>query len=252
MTGLVLRCAAFVLVPKCVVSERFRFVRPNPLILLFCLAMPLSLPAADEGALLFKNVCSQCHGEKGEGKLEVKSPSIANEPSWYVTTQLLNFHDGKRGSNIQADPQGAMMAAIAKSLKPEQIEAVAKHVESLPLVVPKEREIAGADVRLGQELFYERCMECHRYNASGEMAFGSPPLVGRQGWYLLDQLKKFKGLHRGAAKGDEKGAKMVQMATLFIADEQTMKNVVGYILTLNPAPPEEAGDDLFKAPAAGQ
>jgi hypothetical protein len=29
-------------------------------------------------------------------------------------------------------------------------------------------------------LFQERCMECPRYNASGEMAFGSPPLVGRQ------------------------------------------------------------------------
>ncbi len=221
--------------------------------LLLILLSTLVLPAAraDEGATLFKSVCSQCHGEKGEGKDEVKSPSIANEPSWYVITQLTNFHDGKRGSNTAADPQGAMMAAIAKSLKPAQIEAVAKHVESLPLVVPKVREIAGADVQRGQELFYERCMECHRYNASGEMAFGSPPLVGRQGWYLLDQLKKFKNLHRGAAKGDEKGAKMVQMATLFIEDEQMMKNVVGYILTLNPAPLEEAGDeDLFKAPAA--
>ena len=225
-------------------------VRP---ILLITLAAAIVLPVlADEGAVLFKNVCAQCHGEKGEGKIEVRSPSIANEPVGYVTTQLTNFHDGKRGSDTTADPQGAMMAAIAKSLKPEQIKAVAQYVESLPLVVPKEREIAGADVKRGQELFYERCMECHRYNASGEMAFGSPPLIGRQGWYLLDQLKKFKKLHRGAAKGDEKGAKMVQMATLFIEDEQEMNNVVGYILTLNPAPTEEAGDDPFKAPAAGQ
>jgi cytochrome c553 len=89
-------------------------------------------------------------------------------------------------------------------------------------------------------------MECHRYNASGEMAFGSPPLVGRQGWYLLAQLLKFKNLHRGAAKGDEKGAKMVQMATLFIEDEAAMKNVVSYILTLNPKLEEET---LFKAKA---
>lgn len=226
-------------------------VRPIPLILS---AVILALPiVADEaGPLLFKTVCAQCHGEKGEGKIEVRSPSIANEPVWYVTTQLTNFHDGKRGSDTAVDPQGAMMAAIAKSLKPEQIKAVAEYVESLPLVVPKEREIAGADVKRGQELFYERCMECHRYNASGEMAFGSPPLIGRQGWYLLDQLKKFKKLHRGAAKGDEKGAKMVQMATLFIEDEQAMKNVVSYVLTLNPAPTEEAADDLFGAPAAGK
>lgn len=199
--------------------------------------------AQEDGAALFNNVCAQCHGTKGEGKEDVKSPSIANLPIWYVTTQLSNFHDGKRGSDTAIDPQGAMMAAIAKALKPEQIKAVAAHVEKLPLVVPAKLEIEGADVTLGQELFYERCMECHRYNASGEMAFGSPPLVGRQGWYLVAQLTKFKNLHRGAAKGDEKGAKMVQMASLFIADEQTIKNVVGYILTLNPT---SASAPLFK------
>lgn len=201
------------------------------------LALLLTTARAEEkGATIFNNVCAQCHGAKGEGKEEIKSPSIANLPVWYVTTQLGNFHDGKRGQDNAIDPQGAMMAAIAKALKPEQIKAVAQHVEKLPLVVPAKLEIEGADVTLGQELFYERCMECHRYNASGEMAFGSPPLVGRQGWYLMAQLMKFKNLHRGAAKGDEKGAKMVQMASLFIADEQTIKNVVGYILTLNPKP----------------
>jgi hypothetical protein len=42
------------------------------------------------------------------------------------------------------------------------------------------------------------------------------------------------------------------MATLFIEDEQAMKNVVSYVLTLNPAPTEEAADDLFGAPAAGK
>jgi cytochrome c553 len=157
---------------------------------------------------------------------------------------VTNFHDGKRGSDMKVDPQGALMASIAKALKPEQVEAVALYVEKLPLVIPAKRVIDGADVAAGQLLFYERCMECHRYNASGEMTFGSPPLVGRQDWYLLAQLMKFKNLHRGTAKGDENGAKMVQMATLFIEDEAAMKNVVSYILTLNPKPKEET---LFKA-----
>lgn len=200
--------------------------------------LPALLQAQEQakGADLFQKTCAACHGAQGQGNDEIKAPSIAHLPSWYVERQLSNFHDGKRGHNGQADPQGALMAAIAKTLKPEQIVEVAQHVESLPLVPPKERTLAGADVQAGQELFYERCMECHRYNASGEQLFGSPPLVGRQGWYLLAQLKKFKGLHRGAEKGDEKGAKMVQMATLFIEDEQAMKNVVSYILTLNPEP----------------
>jgi cbb3-type cytochrome c oxidase subunit III len=206
----------------------------------------VSFAVAGEGDVLFQNVCAQCHGPKGEGKEDVRAPSIANLPQWYVTTQVTNFHDGKRGSDRKVDPQGALMASIAKALNPEQIKAVAVHVEMLPLVIPAKRVIEGADVAAGQLLFYERCMECHRYNASGEMAFGSPPLVGRQDWYLLAQLMKFKNRHRGAAKGDEKGAKMVQMATLFIEDEAAMKNVVSYILTLNLMPEEEA---LFKAKA---
>jgi len=206
----------------------------------------VSFAVAGEGDVLFQNVCAQCHGPKGEGKEDVRAPSIANLPQWYVTTQVTNFHDGKRGSDRKVDPQGALMASIAKALNPEQIKAVAVHVEMLPLVIPAKRVIEGADVAAGQLLFYERCMECHRYNASGEMAFGSPQLVGRQDWYLLAQLMKFKNLHRGAAKGDEKGAKMVQMATLFIEDEAAMKNVVSYILTLNLMPEEEA---LFKAKA---
>ncbi len=218
--------------------------------LLFVLSLnPSPLVAGVPGALVFEKVCAACHGMSGEGKAELKTPSIANEPRWYVMTQLLNFHDGKRGQDAVKDPQGAMMAGIAKTLTRAQIEAVATHVEKLPMVVPSEKEIAGADVPQGQELFYERCMECHRYNASGEMAFGSPPLVGRQGWYLLEQLRKFKNLHRGAAKGDERGAKMVQMATQFIADEQAMKNVVGYILTLNPASAKaEAAEAIFAPP----
>lgn len=207
------------------------FPRARLITLLAALAMPPAM--AQEGPQLFQNVCAQCHGTKGEGKDELKAPSIAALPAWYVSAQLANFHDGKRGQDGAVDPQGAMMAAIAKALSETQIQALATHVESLKEVPPAVLVVEGADVQAGQELFYERCMECHRYNASGEVVFGSPPLTGRQGWYLLAQLKKFKGLHRGAAKGDEKGAKMVEMATKFIEDEQAMKNLVGYILTLN-------------------
>jgi len=211
-------------------------------LLLLSLALATPAPGADPvGASLFQTVCAACHGTKGEGKEELKTPSIAALPSWYVKTQLGNFHQGKRGANPAHDPQGATMAAIAKGVKPEQVAAVAKYVESLPLVPPKQREIAGANIQAGKDMFYERCMECHRYNASGEMVFGSPPLIGRQGWYLIAQLKKFKQLHRGAAKGDINGAKMTQMVT-FLADEQAMKDVVSYILTLNPEPQVAEGE----------
>lgn len=192
------------------------------------------------GAKLFEQTCAVCHGLKGEGKEELRAPSIAHQPAYYVLNQLASFKEDRRGTD-PADPQGIMMAAIAKSLQPEQVQSVAKHIESMPLVVPKTRTVEGADLKEGQWLFEMRCMECHRFNGSGELAFGSPPLYGLQGWYLTTQLTHFKTGRRGAKKGDVNGAKMV-FTSSFIENEQMLKDIVGYILSLNPEPE----DDPFK------
>lgn len=213
-------------------------IRCHLLMLLF-----FGIGHADDGKIIFQNVCAQCHGSSGEGKLELKTPSIAGMPGWYVTTQFANLREGRRGHDA-TDPQSFMMAAIAKALEPEQIKAVIAHVEQMPMVVPvgKDREIANASAEEGMRLFQERCMECHRYNGSGEMTFGSPPLIGRQSWYLEDQLRKFKSGKRGAVKNDVNGAKMVQITNFFVEDDQMLRDVVAYIMTLNPdakATPEE-------------
>lgn len=213
-------------------------------------AEPVITTKATDGKTIFQTVCAQCHGASGEGKVELKSPSIAGMPGWYVNTQFANLREGRRGHDA-ADPQSFMMAAIAKALQPEQIKAVVAHVEKMPIQVPmgKDREMANTNPQAGMQLFQERCMECHRYNASGEMTFGSPPLIGRQGWYLEEQLKKFKSGKRGAVKNDVNGAKMVQMTTLFIEDEQMLRDVVAYIMTLNPDPaasPEEQKKQIIE------
>lgn len=207
-----------------------------------------------KGKTLFNTVCAACHGERGEGKKDIRSPSIASMPEWYVVPQLSKFKSGLRGDNPEADPQGHLMSAIGKTLDPQQMADVAAYVASLPQVTPKELTIAGADLDNGQYIFQARCMECHRYNASGEMTFGSPPLTGRQHWYLAEQIRKFKAGTRGAKEGDEKGAKMV-FSSNFIEDEEDLRDVMAYIMTLNPEPPEPVKKEAeakspFKEPSA--
>ncbi len=199
-------------------------------------APPVVTADMKEGPVIFQNVCAACHGPNGEGKMELGSPAIAGLPDWYAKHQVLGFREGRRGHDA-TDAQAFLMAAIAKSLSPEQIDAVIQHTASMPPTTPAEvdREGKTANIEEGRMLFQERCMECHRYNASGELAFGSPPLVGQQGWYLTAQLKKFKSGQRGAVKGDVNGAKMILSST-FIGDADMLRDVVAYILTLNPEP----------------
>src|SRR5262249_29159220 len=97
------------------------------------------------------------------------------------------------------------------------------------------------DLVAGRELFAERCMECHRYNGEGELAFGAAPLVGLQDWYLASQLKKFQNGMRGTQKDDVNGQKMV-FSSGYISDGATLKSVAGYVLALPDSAKSGAGE----------
>lgn len=163
-------------------------------------------PNLELGKQKYRLVCAQCHGEKGEGNLELKSPSIAGLPDWYVAIQIGKFQKDWRGAKPE-DVPGTVMHAIATSLDPEAVRDLAGYIKSQKLI-PTTVTLEGGDPVKGAELFRERCMECHRYNGRGEPAFRSGQLIGLQDWYIVSQLKKFREGLRGAAENDIDGAKM--------------------------------------------
>ena len=209
-------------------------------------AIPATIDPKADGPTIYQTVCIQCHGPQGQGNEALKAPSIAGRPAWYVIQQLGNFREGRRGHNPQ-DVPGTLMTSIARLLHPENLAKVADTVEKMPLVVPTaQTALKQPDLEEGRLLFSERCMECHRFNATGEMTFGSPPLIGLQDWYLLAQIEKFKSGWRGAHPKDVYGAKMV-ISAQFIESEQAKHDVVAFILSLNPAgDAKKEHDDLFK------
>ena len=197
------------------------------------------------GRIIFSNLCFSCHGMNGEGNAQIKSPSIAGLPGWYVTVQLENFLHDRRGFDPQ-DIEGQIMRAAAKTLTKKNADAVADYVAKLKRVSPKQTIVA--DTAAGELLYNERCMECHRFNAGGEIAFGSAPLVGLQDWYLKSQLIKFKSHRRGVVKEDANGQKMA-FASGYIEDEKTLVSVVAYLVQLqNQAVPEQKPARVLKNP----
>ena len=180
------------------------------------------------GEALF-SLCAHCHGSEGLGNPDVEAPAIAGLPGWYVQATLLKFRAGGRGRHPE-DFAGMRMRPMSLSLRSEDdVSHVAAYVSSLSPTKPAPL-LQGGDATRGAAL-YAVCIACHMPDGSGNPALGAPPLRHASDWYLLAQLKKFKGGIRGTSPLDPTGALMVGMSQT-LADEQAMKDVIAHIMTL--------------------
>jgi cytochrome c553 len=146
-----------------------------------------------------------------------------------VEAQLHKFKSGVRGAHPM-DQTGMMMRPMTLSFRNEaDLKTAAAYVSTLPKTSPKPILADGNPAR-GATLFAV-CAACHGTDAAGNELVKAPPLNGSSDWYLVEQLKKFKGGIRGASPVDLEGAQMrPMMATL--TDEQAIKDVVAHIVTL--------------------
>ena len=103
-------------------------------------------------------MCSACHGEDGNSKLE-NIPSLAGQPAFFVLNQLFLMREAVR--KVEA------MAPIVKDLKDEDLDALSKHFAGL---APKrsDEKIDPALAKRGEEIATaRRCVSCHGPNLGG-------------------------------------------------------------------------------------
>ena len=182
--------------------------------------------AAGEAAF---QICKTCHGQKGEGQLQLNAPNLSGQFDWYVVRQLQNFKAGIRGADAK-DVYGSQMRPMALTLADDAaIQNVAAYIQTLPVSKPEATLDGNADQ--GKAL-YMVCATCHGQKAEGNLALNAPRLNNQQDWYLLRQLQNFKAGIRGKHPQDTYGAQMQAMANT-LADEAAMKNVIAYILSLD-------------------
>ena len=172
--------------------------------------------------------CKACHGKDGHGQEFIATPSLAGLPAWYVEAQLVKFRTGVRGAHPD-DYEGLRMRPMSQQMyDAAEIKAVAAYIASLTPM--KHPDTLKGDASAGAAS-YALCTACHGPDGKGNEALHAPPIVGQHDWYLLSQLKKFKGGIRGTNTRDVTGAQMRPMA-MTLPDEQAMKNVVAHISTL--------------------
>ncbi len=192
------------------------------------LAAGPALAEDGRGEELFE-LCVQCHGAQGGGNAELLAPPIAGLSDWYIKEQLTKYRAGVRG-NHPDDHAGLRMYPMSLYLDDDaDLEAVADYVASLP-PVPPGPTLEGGDPARGKTL-YTPCIACHGAQAEGKPELGGPNLWVSADWYMLRQLKHFKGGIRGSDPRDVTGMRMRPMS-MTLVDEQAMKDVIAYILTL--------------------
>ena len=93
------------------------------------------LQAEEHGASMFSEKCASCHGAKAAGDQKQQTPSLASLPEWYLTKQIGKFQNEIRGAKPE-DLDGLKMKAVAHTLKPAELKALATHISQLPRVQP--------------------------------------------------------------------------------------------------------------------
>jgi cytochrome c oxidase subunit 2 len=185
-------------------------------------ARPKPDPAA--GQPLYA-VCAACHGAQGEGNPALNAPKLAGQGAWYLKRQLLQFKQGARGTHDK-DTFGKVMAPMVATLVDDTaIDNVAAYIKTLP-DKPAAAMVKG-NARNGQQR-YLTCGTCHGSDGRGIEATNAPRLKGMSDWYMVTQLKNFRGGIRGAHPQDLYGSQMALMAAI-LNDDQAINDVVAYI-----------------------
>ena len=174
--------------------------------------------------------CSPCHGDNGGGNIVQLAPAIAGLPAWYVDAQLMKYRMGARGAHFD-DVGGMRMKPMAMALiSNDDVRNMAEYVAQLPLAPGP--STFSADAVAGKNAFAV-CTACHGADGAGNELMNAPPIAGRDDWYLLESLKKFKSGIRGNNAKDKTGGAMRAIA-MTLPDEQAMRNVVHYAATMPP------------------
>lgn len=171
--------------------------------------------------------CSVCHGVQLKGNRKLEAPRLSGMEVWYVEKQLEAFSKSWRGAH-EADVTGMEMRPMAAILTAEEIEAVARYVNSVDSARPKPT-VEGDHAR-GESL-YATCAVCHGANGEGNEALGSPALADRNDWYLARQIRNFRDGVRGGNPADTYGIQM-RAAAGVLPDDEAVDDIVAYLNTL--------------------
>ena len=87
------------------------------------------------GRAHYETRCASCHGAKGEGKPEIKSPPVNVQEDWFLLDQLRKYATGERSVH-PSDAGGLMMKASLTGLSPGDFQNMVAYIARDLTVTP--------------------------------------------------------------------------------------------------------------------
>ena len=199
--------------------------RPQKYVFLLFLLPGLALASnLDSGKALY-DTCVACHGANGEGNAELLAPGLAGQSESYLTRQIWDFKNRRRGA-APDDTAGAQMLAMADTLKDgSAVTNVATYLASLPANNPP--VTVSGNVENGQKQFTSKCGACHGGQGWGNEALFTPKLTVIGDSYIIRQVENFQNGVRGVHQDAKYGKQMAMMAK--VVSEQELNDIVAFL-----------------------
>ena len=144
--------------------------------------------------------------------------------TWYLMDQLEKFRSGVRGKLV-SNRSEYLMGVGAKKIHDDYELAYVANWFSEQDPLPAIRTIEG-NLEDGKIFYDQRCASCHGENGEGNRFVEAPSLQRLEGWYFLEQMRKFRSGQRGYHIKDITGQSMAA-ASKEISD-RNLRNVVAY------------------------
>ena len=164
--------------------------------------------------------CMLCHSNKEAQR----GPILHGMEMWYLMDQLEKFRSGVRGK-LASNRSEYLMGVGARKIKDDFELAYVANWFSEQDPLPAIRTVQGS-LEEGKEYFNQRCASCHGGNGEGNRLLNAPSLQRLEGWYFLEQMRKFRSGERGYHPQDIGGQAMAA-ASQEISD-RNLRNVVAY------------------------
>ena len=164
--------------------------------------------------------CMLCHSNKEAQR----GPILHGMEMWYLMDQLEKFRSGVRGK-LASNRSEYLMGVGARKIKDDFELAYVANWFSEQDPLPAIRTVEGS-LEEGKEYFNQRCASCHGGNGEGNRLLNAPSLQRLEGWYFLEQMRKFRSGERGYHPQDIGGQAMAA-ASQEISD-RNLRNVVAY------------------------